>query len=490
MMLKPGIDQLSALCQQPSGRPEAFEVFYSLFPLVPHAKDDIFLPAYTVRRILQMQEFLDLDPAARLRLADWASEAVLNYIAEAANQPEHAVRTRLYEKLSQAKLDFGVLPALRLATESLREINPLSDLAFRLIYLAGEEAATVADCMNSDPESVTESTLTAEAWIEGQLRAENPLWTIKKLGDMGIRPPGTTTRILDEVRNKNAHIWAAISSPAFLQSLPKSVRESSLISEVILRTERGPARVPEDTERLRRYIGTIVFNLQRERLRNSGREQALEQQTEDGQTLDASAQDTHDDWLLQSLIISRQDKIVEAYRRVYEMFRVDRSDLMETFQLCFIEGRSNREAAEAMGIDVATVVRRKRAIQEYFETHLASEGLDTGHYRSPLRSKRLENLFQLIEAFLSRKDWPTRRPDRRVFMLESLAEMSESEPRFFAVLEESYLNDDLPVSELAARRTISTNQYRELQKEAKLHLAQLVNRMTEKYTDSGSEVQG
>jgi len=490
MSLREKISELSWLCQEEPNQLEALAVLRETFPLVPHFDETTFIPGYAVRRILQSQEILALDEASRWRMADWASEAMADYMGAAADDKRHPSRTALGQSLTTAGLTLRALALLRNSLAELRKSEPGEERIFRLIYLAGEEAEAISKWLKEETAVVLNGCVAAEEWVEEALSAENANWNLKMLHEAGIRPPRATTRALDRVRLQSFCLWDAIMEREFSEGLGADLMKNTQIGELFIRTVPGnePEFIPENSERLRGYVASILANLRRERFRNAEPTVPLERENKDGDEFEADSEQKHHDWLLDGMSLSRQAPIVEGVQGVAEMFRQDHPELIRTFELCFVEWPTLRikAMAQELGVDRATVGRRKRAIRDYFERHLADEGFNLDHYKRYTKSQRLENLYQLLERYWVGTAAP-RHADRRLYMREAIKAIWEKKPKLFDLLDEAYLTPELSRAELAKEHNISTEAMTARLHAAKSRLAERVNEMVSREAGKSRE---
>jgi len=464
-----------AAANSDAGESKTRKVFRDLFADgVDHVDDKTFLPGFVVRKILQMDQLKTGNESARMRLADWASAEMVDYLISPIERHRRALQTIL----NRLDLGLSVLTGLHRA---LHQCASEDSLVFRLIYFPSCDPQEVGRWLTLTLDDVAERCLAVENAIVEIVRDENPEFQLKHLHEIGIRPAGTTTRILDEVRLGRMRLWDAIANEAFLQRFPKGLRETSIINEVIISTANADIDVPENSERLAGYVGRIIHRLLAKRRAIDARYLPLLDRNSEG---DRFAWDERKDQ--RPLLVNfekeverpRQQDMAAAMRRVLATFQQDHRDLMKTFELCYQQGLTVEQAAEELGVDRSTVGRREARIQEYFEAHLKAEGLDLGHYENRPRADRMENLYQLVEPLLRGKlKLPRRYGGYRAEMVKALEILEQSDVSTYEIIKESYLENGSKRSQLAQSKGIATKEYSLLQTNAKARLAKAMRDM-------------
>ena len=480
-----GIEKLAKLAGSDRNRNSAILALQDLFPNVPHVKDDIFFPTYSVRRILQSKELTGVEEAVDWRLAEWVTEAALVYIGKLAESPSSNASMALAKPLVDAGLGLRAALLLSELLADVREADAIQEKIFRLIYFAGKDVNDTvvwllktynsfrSSCLkdtggDDDLEALIDAgrTLTANACrsveelIEIELAAENPEWDLKKLHNSGIRPPGSTTRILDGIRAGNFRMWHAITNPDFYdKQIPKSERESSRMSQLILNTAKTHPNVPENTERLKAYVLRSLSNLRIRQIVDQPKHDPLEKMDEDGAPVDGTARMIRAEWLWEELMVIRQGNFVEKFHRVETMFQQDHPELVRTYEVCLIDERTASKTigsqALVLNVDGSTIKRRLIVIREYFARQLREEGLDVGHYERRLLSDKFENLYQLVENRIQGALGAKVGEGRRLLLTEAIQALSQDQPESFDLLKERYLDDQRPI-EIARKRTLET----------------------------------
>jgi DNA-directed RNA polymerase specialized sigma24 family protein len=462
--LEEQLNRIAELAEDPGAREAACRHLEAAFALVPQTETKDFLPTYALRWTIQHRMLQDISVQARIRVLDWASEAMVAWLAQSDTDLNHPKRDRLNSAVPRR-----FYRALHRSLQYLQEADPRQELIFRLIQVAGYSAHEVAQMLGESPVAIEGLFIGAQAQISIALEEEQ--WSLELLDKADIRPPSEVTRLLENAREQNSGLWPALISPKIHDKLRQTARQvvgtidaDSILHESLLKLAMKGGTIPENSDRLRAYIAVVMKRLALDRYRKAGKTEQIEDQDELDRMLNTFMSRPHD-----------RGGIEAGITRVLEQMRRDEPYLFRTVEVLMSPGLgSMADQAEALSVSLATLKRWKRKIREYFSRALQAEGFEVKRYEEFSPQQRQENLYQLIDQILMQKLNLPKGGNYRSELAAALDQLKLSNDSIYDILYRAYLGPSVRPKELARILGITTKDLNELRADAKLKLAKKV----------------
>jgi len=467
---------------------EAQDLIRAAFPHVKHYQEEDFFPTFAIRRILAHQE--QMSPHIQLVSADWATAAMVDWLAEAHDNPSHPLCQAPRNKTLNMNLFLEFQSALR----SLQEVDPQTGLIFRLVYLAGWETRKMKQTLALDDSALSEACIIAEEIILAQFTALDKGWTMASLEEVGIKPPGEITRMLETIRTKDLKLWHLMESEDFRNRLARKARkdEQTILSETIERLGHVPPFVPENSKRLDGYVNTI---LRRQRLQyqsRRSREVPLVTHDDTGRPIDRtddsnvreqrgrSLRPSTDwlsdviDWGARNLRPADQAAFRGDLRKILTLLETGHPDWWSTFQQEF----SDKPAAPS-SLHRATIDRHKNHIKVFVRSQLKVRGwpvVDGDHLSA---EERFEKLYDLLEKLIRERVGTSLDAGvRQQLLRRAIDTLQHEDPAAASIIRLCYLDEvRLPSSEIKER--LGVTDLNSHKKDAQIRLVELVAKLAD-----------